>query len=64
MKNCIFCGSVLTKTTRSKEHVIPKWILDNLEPGCRYNHTGKWTTFPNNPELIISERKYSMLSST
>lgn len=63
MKRCIFCDSILTNRTRSKEHVIPKWILENLEPGFTYDHTGKWTTFPNKPEHIISVRNYSMLSS-
>lgn len=63
MKKCIFCDSLLTKTSRSKEHVIPKWILDNLQSGYTYDHTGKWTTFPNKPELIINERKHSMFSS-
>jgi len=63
MKRCIFCDSILTKSTRSKEHVIPKWILENLEPGYIYDHTGKWTTFPNKPEHVLSVRNYSLLSS-
>jgi hypothetical protein len=63
MKKCIFCDSLITKATQSKEHVIPKWILDKLEPGYTYNNTGKWTTFPTNTEVIFSERKYSSYST-
>ena len=30
-KTCSFCGQVLTKKTKAKEHVLPKWIHRKLE---------------------------------
>lgn len=30
-KYCVFCDSLLSKDNRSKEHVIPQWLLDYLE---------------------------------
>jgi hypothetical protein len=62
MKKCIFCESLITKANKSNEHVIPKWILDRLEPGYTYNQNEKWTTFPTNPEKIISESVYSEIN--
>ncbi len=29
-KQCVFCEALLTKDTRSKEHVIPQWLMDFL----------------------------------
>jgi hypothetical protein len=47
MKKCIFCDSLITKSTQSKEHVIPKWIFENSNPEYSRNMEGKWTSFPN-----------------
>lgn len=30
-KSCVFCQTLLTKENRSKEHVIPQWLLDFLD---------------------------------
>jgi hypothetical protein len=30
-KTCMFCNTLLTKVNRSKEHVMPQWLLDYLE---------------------------------
>lgn len=29
-KHCVFCDTVLTKENRSKEHILPQWLLDFL----------------------------------
>jgi len=63
MKNCIFCGTKLTRRNRSKEHLIPRWLLDIVQSND-IEFFGKHTTFPNKPEVLLSERyqgKYSLV---
>ena len=30
-RHCVFCGVQLTKTNRSRKHIIPQWLLDYLQ---------------------------------
>jgi len=47
MRCCLFCRVVLTRATRSKEHVIPGWLLDHL--GIRQQ--------PTQPSVLASGGK-------
>jgi hypothetical protein len=61
MKNCIFCGIKITKSNKSKEHVIPQWLLELLQASDMVL-SGKHSTFPNNPEIIFSQRNHKIYS--
>jgi len=61
MKECIFCGLKLTRYNRSKEHVIPQWIIESLN-FCKSKISGKHTSFPNIPEIIYSQRELDINS--
>lgn len=61
MKECIFCGLKLTKYNKSKEHVIPRWIIESLD-FSKSKISGKHTSFPNNPEIIYNQRSHDINS--
>jgi hypothetical protein len=67
VRSCLFCNTRLTQETRSKEHVIPQWMIAHLE----YEKgilTGKELTYPNEPSVlnkdseVLSEREQNIES--
>jgi hypothetical protein len=61
MKECIFCGTKLTRYNKSKEHIISQWIMESL----KFNKSkiyGKHTSFPSNPETIYNQREFDISS--
>ena len=61
MKKCLFCSAPLTRHNRSREHVIPRWLLSHLEVQDE-RFIGKHWSYPNEPTIIFSERKHDFLS--
>lgn len=61
MKKCIFCETQITKSNKSNEHVIPRWIIERIHPEYT-KFIGKHTSFPNNPEVIFNQRDQSFNS--
>jgi hypothetical protein len=49
--HCIFCGTVLTKTTRSKEHVFAVWLLEEL--GFRNGPIRPSVVAPNGRDQVL-----------
>jgi len=55
MKYCLFCRTKITKSSKSKEHIIPCWLIELLQI-ADMELLGKHSTFPNDPEIIINQR--------
>jgi len=59
MRDCLFCSTHLNRSNRSREHVIPKWLVSRFEVNrCFGTH---WT-YPNEPIVILDEREHAALS--
>jgi len=60
-KVCIFCGASIKRNNKSKEHVIPRWLIDSLN-FHEIKLYGKGTSFPNVPEIIFNQSSYGIYS--
>ena len=59
MGTCLFCQAKLTKANRSKEHVVPRWIVRRLR--CEdIGYLGQTLSYPNVPNKVLSQRTHEI----
>ena len=61
MRTCLFCQAKLTKSNRSKEHTVPRWIVRRLR--CEDDvYLSKTLTYPNVPNEVLAQRTQAITS--
>jgi hypothetical protein len=61
MRTCLFCSAPLTRHNRSREHVIPRWLVFHLKAQAN-RFVGTHWNYPNEPIVIFDEREQDLLS--